>query len=1530
MSEKKDFPQDKKKGLLKVILLFFTTLLLLLAVLVGVLQIPSVQTKVVKKLTSYLSKETGFAVEIDRIHLRWFDALSLDGLKVYDQQDSLMISVEETFADFSLMDLLNRNNPSLDEVVLSHPNVHLLKTGPGSGLNINAFIHNLRELLPARNKGPKAAVPFHIHKVVVHEGSFKYADHYKDTIHEYFDYHHIYLNQLNGELKDFRLISDTVEFDLQNLQAYDPRYDFSIHQLQTFYQFSAQRMLFDKLHVEAGNSLIQDSLVFAYKDVDALSYFTDSVNIQASLKGTVLKAQDLAVFAPYFKDFNDTYTLSGRFNGPVRNFDARALDIQLGGSSFKGELRMNGLPDFSETFIEAKLEQSHLHPEDLQAYLDETVYQNLKKLGNIDFSSQFLGFPNDFVANGQFNTDLGNINSDINLKLNPDNHQYSTYSGSLALHNFNLGHQLEDPDLGRISMKGTVSGSGFNLDKAKLQLKAEISKLHYRGYTYQNISTNGKLAKSFFEGRLKVHDPNLQIEGRGSVDLHPDRQHLKIKARLDTAFLDRLLLTDTETFVRSNIDLDITGFDLDELKGEAHLSNAYLVYENRDLSLDTLSLFSVIDSTNRQLKIETDKADLYASGNFDYTSLSRDLERLYHEYKLNFRNQSDEIEEYYNRKSAANQYDRYHIDYSLILKDINPVLHLFDPQLSISSNAEVEGSFTGGYTSILSANTQIDTLQYKNDFFYQLEAELNTSKIADSTNVLAMAYLHSQEQYFHGVTPTEGLLLEAIWDRDHIELSGDIRQKGSQNNADLNADVFFLLDRTELTFHNSSIQILENIWRLEKDNLIVYEDEEIKIENFIIQDSGQSLKAEGIISQDPEKALFLQVNYFHLANLNPILEQKLSGSISGRAEVRNAFKVPEINGQLLIDDFMIEKFLVGDLVLDAHWNSIQEYLDLEMTATRKNVEIVQAKGHYNPFLEENSLNIDATFHKTNLDLIEPFAEDMFSNIKGTASGQVRISGTPNYPVLRGGGNVNDGQIKINYLNTQYTFEGGIVFSENEIGFKALKLLDNEQNPATLNGGIFHDGFDNFIINLKAQLEGTKVLNTTFQENSLYYGTAYAIGDLEVLGPINNLQFISRARTAKGTKIFIPIDNSSDYKQQDFINFVNRKDTLSAAGPDKEKVNLSGIKLDFDLEITPDAYCEIIFDLRAGDIIRGRGNGKIALNIDTEGEFNMFGNYEITQGAYNFTMFNVITKEFIIDPGSNIRWLGDPYGAILDIQARYNQSASLLPILQPDPDPNQSASPQKRRPYPVTVEMDLKGELLSPSISFDIDIRDYPGQFYNDVQSFKTRLQTDEQYLNRQVFNLIVLRQFVPDQNQNALDFGSRTAISSISELLSTQLSAMITQIDDNLEIDLDVSSSNRNSALDPSAANSTFNTYQLRMSYTFLDGRLRISRDGSISSRPDQQDVSNLVGDWTVEYMLTPDGQYRVKMYSRNNLNQFNNTFDLESYTRGISFSQTKSFDSLEELFENRKKKQRKLPKPIQDNNDEGLLRDLEEELLIQ
>jgi hypothetical protein len=241
------------------------------------------------------------------------------------------------------------------------------------------------------------------------------------------------------------------------------------------------------------------------------------------------------------------------------------------------------------------------------------------------------------------------------------------------------------------------------------------------------------------------------------------------------------------------------------------------------------------------------------------------------------------------------------------------------------------------------------------------------------------------------------------------------------------------------------------------------------------------------------------------------------------------------------------------------------------------------------------------------------------------------------------------------------------------------------------------------------------------------------------------------------------------------------------------------------------------------------------------------------------------------------------------------------------------NPEVKRKYPAEVELQLKGPLTTPEINFDIDIQDYPNNlvidgvnFETTVAAFKSEIHSNEQELKRQVFSLIILRKFA---QQGSFSVGTSFG-NSVSEFVSNQLSYWITQLDENLEIDLDLGTLDQNA----------FNTFQYRLSYSFNEGRLRVTRAGNITDE-NANDVSNIIGDWTVEYLLTEDGELKAKMYNRFNYNNlYGNTQRNTTATAGFSIQHTTSFDNLTELFRNNKKKKSRPRDENYKEFDEGLI----------
>lgn len=1505
MSENKFFTQVIKKRIVKTILWTTVAIVLLFTLISTAVQFSYFQTKIVSTLTNYLSEKSGFPFKVESVHIRWFDSILLKNVEVYDTEDNLMIGVQEIFIDFDLNTLFRHGNFNLDEASIYSANVNLIRNTDDDDYNINLFIYNLKQLFRSSKPSSGKYSAFTIDDVSLHNSNFKLYDPTQDSITDAFDYYHFEIKDIHGKIKNFRLIADTLEIDVQKLKGIEPVTGLKVKDFKGFYRVSEQAMEFLNVHAIAGNSVIKDTVIFHYNELLDLNDFNDKVMITAHINGSRLYSKDLGHFAPYLMDFDDYYTISGDFKGIVKKFTIKNLDLAFGNHSLlKGRVSFEGLPEVRETFMDLNFVKSSVHSSDLKGFVDDDNLEYVKKFGKINFSGQFSGFFNDFVTKGKFSTNIGYIESDLNLKI-ADEVSMSSYSGKLRTHQVNLGELLRNKDiLGKIDMSGNIRGKGFTTESADLDIKANIKQIELYNYAYKNIETDAHLNKQLFKGNLSVKDPNLILKLEAEVDFENKKDLIKIDAEIDTAILKNLNLAKEHFNLKTKVKTHFHGLSVDQITGEAFMEDFNISNRYSSLHLDFIEFSSQKKGPEKVYELVSDLFTFNATGNFNITSLTEDMATLLKEYELNFENDKEDIEQYYLKKRKTP--DEYNLDFILHLKDVNPLLGLLKNNISISRNTSVKGAFKSGYTSTFSLKTYFDSLRVENNRFYKSDVDFTSSKISDSTSVVAMLYLKSAKQEFSNIMFTENFMLEALWNRKFIDFKTHIRQQNTTNKADINGYIEFLPEQLLLKFRKADFRLIEKEWKISDNNRIIIDEGEIAFENLKLAYNEQNIALDGILSKDPAQNLNIHINSFQLENLNPVLPEKLKGEVNGFVEIKNAPYTKHADNQpdetnflieshIKVNKFMVNKFEIGNIEGFTEWEKEERKLKVDYKLRRDNKKIIDITGFYNAEDDENQLDLLASFDQANLNIAEPFIDDIFSNLEGKATGRFNISGTLKYPILKGKGDIKDGKFKINYLNTTYTFDGSINFSENEIGVRDLIVLDDQKNKAVLNGGFFHDGFHNFIINLKGDLDNVKILNTSSKDNELYYGTAFASGHFDILGSLQNLTISAYGVSKRGTKIYIPMGSTSGVEQQqDFIKFVNKKDSASLKiETDIEKINLTGIKLDLDLEITPDAYCEIIFDIRAGDIIRGRGNGKMKMLIDTNGDFNMFGDYELEEGGYNFTLYNIINKDFKIQSGSKISWYGDPYEGILDIKATYDQFASLTPILV-NIDSTMLNKPEFKRRYPTKVVLDLKGELMSPDIKYDILI-DAPEniiELNTGVRAFKARLEADEQELNRQVFSLLILRRF---SQENAFSVGQQSVGNSVSELVSNHLSYLLNQVDENFEIDMDLN------GLDADA----WSTMQLRLSYSMLDGRLRITRDGTFTNMNNQTDPTSVLGDWTVEHLLTSDGKLRAKMYNRNNYTMVMMGEDGSNVTRGVSLIHVESFDHLKELFKKKKEKEK-------------------------
>lgn len=1505
--------------LLKVLLGFGLLLVLAVVGALVALRIPSVQTRIAHEAADMLTRKLGQTVTIGRVDVRPFSRVLLDAVRVQDRRGGELFSIGRADADISLFSVFDPRHLHIGTLTLNEPRFEL-KNLPGQpdSTTFSQFTAAVKRLLgPSTDTSKSAPFDFQIAKVALRNGHFaieKSDVPHAKTYGQSIDYDHLLVDSIYADVSQIQL-KDTLRLRISQLHAVETPSQTQLREISADMTYGPHFWEFKDLSLRVGRSQIKDYVRFEFRVFTNFTDYNDSMKTIAHLHGSQVFTDDIAKFAPQLSELHESVALSGDASGYVRDFKVNNLDVRYGKGTHIVAKRAHadGLPNYKESFIDLRLLPSVVVASDLKKWLPASANKIVQRLGTVKLQGQVLGFYNDFVANASFDTALGFVATDVNLKTKTDL-THATYEGTVRSNVFQVGKFLGDESVIRdVTLNGRVSGVGFLPAFAQGRAKLTVPAIWLNGYRYRNIAFDGDFHPQHFNGHLSVSDPAVRLVADGHIDLERKHESVDIKTKIDHADLRVLGLTSQPLTLATTANVRFKGVQLDSLIGYAYLRKSRFTMADRQLNLDTLDVMSTRNRLNqRRVTLRSEAVNASLAGTFNTSDVVRDVQTLIAEYRLNFESNAVATADYYRRKRQREQ-PVYQVDLLLNLKKPNPLLSLFVPDLQVADGSRIDGSFRNGETSIFQLGGHLDSLRYGPVRTVNDDFDFLTSKLPYKSDILAQASITSAQQVLPTLGRTEKFFVEGVWDQQRINFSTALAQTGTTNKATINGSLGFLPRAVEVVFRQSGLHLLDKDWTIAADNSVKISDygKEYDIKNLTFSNGVQFVGAQGFISPDVSRPpLQLQVKDFELATLNPLTGQRLAGRVNAQGTVSGVYGPLAISSTLGVDSLTYDGTLIGQVAGRGDWDNAASKLQVNLDVARSNQLVLNVIGDISPKSDVNQFNLTGTLDNAPIVLAQPFLGSLFKNLGGTGQGELRLTGRFDAPNLLGHVDVSNGRLTFGYLGTTYTFADRISFTNTSIEFRNIKLRDALGNTGTVDGIVRHRGFKDMSLDISASFRKMQVLNTTRRDNDLYFGTAYATGTAQVSGPTNDLDITVRASSEAGTRVSLPLDNAAKAEKAGYIKFVNNNpvgDTVitkkAVAVAVQNKVDLSGLRLNMNLTITPEAYLEILLDESTGDVIRGSAAGQLRMAIDTRGEFNMYGQVEIVRGAYNFTLQGLINKEFVVRPGGIISWNGDPLAGEMNVTATYTQRTSLAPVLG-------AGSSGSVAVVPVTAVMNLTGPLLLPAIKLNLEFNDTPGTLQGDLAAFTTSLRNDEQELNRQVFSLLVFKQLSPPGsfgNTISIRGQDNTAFKSLGQVLSTQLGLLTSQIDQNLEIDFNING----------ITAQQLQALQVRLSYSFMNGRLRVTREGGFTSNSNLvNSTSNgttstigntagqasLLGDLSLEYYLRPDGKFRAKL-------RYETTpRDLETINQpraGLSLLHTEQFNSFGELF-SRKNPRRK------------------------
>ena len=1444
------------------------------------------QTWAAKKVATKLSAAIGSKVEIRNVKISFFDRAVFEGFYVEDLHHDTLLYVDELIADFDDV-YLNFTHFDFDKVVLKKGQFNVRQFQGEDDLNIQ-FILDIINGPKDPNDTTKYTPPeLFFWKVDVQDVDFTYE--YRDSIPDTaagFNVDHIRINNIYAELNRLMVIDDSLSGEIRGMRGIEAS-GLELKEMNTDFVISYTQMDFVNLVAKTPRSNVSGNFHFEYGSYKRLSNFVAAANMKVRLKRSSLNLDELSVFSSDLKGFDQQAYLSGDFTGTVDHLKSKNFLLEFGRHSrMAGSFKMDGLPETDSTYFAINFSEFRTNKKDIEK-LQQYPFTSGKlielppltaNLGTIIFKGRLVGVLDNLAAEGEFKTGLGEVITDISLRYNEDMQDY-IYEGFLSTPDFDLGQLVTmKPSVGKIAFDAVIKGESFDPNKLLANVNGTVQKIELNGYPYQNITLQGEFAKNVYDGTMKVMDPNLRLNFKGLADLSQKQPVFDFQASLDrldfTAL--KILKRDSAFVLSTEISSRFTGKNLDELHGRIELANSTMTYGTSKYRMEDLLLEAEGLPEARTIKLYSDMADASVSGAFRLASLPDAVSRVLNSFLPSFT---------MIKVNEKNRFDQ-NFDYSLKIKDVNLLSKLFFPGIEVSKGSSVAGNFSSE-ENIIRMNIISPVFKVSGVTFYDVKSTAHARNHKLSFSSESRRMLITDSVFIDHVK----LSSDAVTDALDLQLRWASKSSLSDADAQINARALFRNKTIEMKILPSLILIEDTLWQVNAENSIVIEQDNIQFENLSFIHLNEFIRIDGKMSKSPVDELDVILDNFQLRNVNPFISDlgiDLDGSVKGIISLEDVFKNPYFKSNLDFKSIKVNNDLIGDGQLTSKWEPQSKKILVDGLIGTREFPKVAFTGSYIPSKQEDNLDLQLALSNIRLELFKPYVADIFSDVSGLLDGNLHLTGSPQQLVTNGELSFDKRTFfTVDILNTRYQLLDKVQIRKNLIQGKNMLLRDMNQNTARMDLKITHKYFNDFYFDLNIDANKIQALNTTEDMNDLFYGTAYATGNFRAYGPVDNLVMDISAKTEKGTVLNLPLTGTSEVNQQDFIIFSSKANPKKQAGAKKKVVENKGYELNFNLEVTPDAEVRLLFDPKVGDMITGNGAGDLRMEVTEAGEFYVYGDYIIDGGNYLFTLQNVINKPFVIQKGGIISFTGDPYDADINLSAVYKVKTPLYNLVKHTADSNNASV---KRPIDVDAVMKLTDKLMKPQVRFDI-------QLPNSDETARNLLRSqivNEDELNRQVFALILFRSFWPSQGGGASEATGGVG-SNATELLSSQLTNMLSQISDDVNIGVNYNQGNATSG----------EQISVNLSTQFFNDRVLIGGNlGTVGNTQSAQNTSNMVGEFNIEVKVTEDGTVRVIVFNRSNqyLILTNDVRD----TQGVGLFYRREFDVLSDLKKDKKRKRSK------------------------
>ncbi|MEH6763043.1 MAG: translocation/assembly module TamB domain-containing protein [Aequorivita antarctica] len=1403
-------------------------------------------------MTTNLNETYGTDINIKRLGLNWKGEVDIREVFIADHhQDTLIYSKEVQTNIISFQNLI-QGNLGFGKIVLDHAKLYVKTYKDEETDNLSIFAKKF-------DTGKPSTSPFSLfsNDVTLTNSRVKITDENLENPDVFI------LDNVNVVANNFKINGPEVKANIKELSLVAAR-GITIKDMQADFSYTETNITLKNLNLETAESKVIGDVDLDYSK-NGMTDFVNNVVITANLKGSKVATNDLNGFYNEFGP-DQLILLDTELKGTLNDFTANNVTLKTGDTNIQGDYTFKNILDSEKEYaIIAANHNISTNYFDLRRFmprvLGDVVPVELKELGGFSLNGNTSIIGNELNTKSILQSGIGQANVDLKMG-NINNIDNAYYKGNVVLKDFNLGKIANTTSLGKMTANLDFDGSGFNKKNINTEISGTVSSFAFEGYNYKNIVVSGNMKNPLFNGELSIDDPNLKLQFKGLIDASSDTNQLDFEADVEYAELNQLNLIkrDSISVFTGKVVVDMQGKTIDDVIGTINFSQTFYQNERDNFYFDDFTVTSSFEGPKRTIEINSpDIINGQISGEF----LIEDMPNL-------FQNGIASIyANYIPQEVTTNQY----LDYEFVI--YNKIIDVFVPQLKLGDNTRVKGS--------VSSDESKFKLDFRSPEVIILDNYISKLNIqVDNDNPLYNTYISADSVYtgfynLKDVNVINKTLNDTMYVRSEF--------KGGEKKEDLfNLSLYHTINpegKSVIGVKKSDITYKGNVWFLNENNnrlnKVVFDDnfKEIRIDSLVLSHNNELIQMAGVMRDSTYKDLKVRFKDVNIGNITPEIDSlRLQGNMNGKFDFiqKNGAYYP--NSAVTIDGVIINEIPFGDLDLKIDGNEDLTKYRINTSLTNNNVKSINAVGEIDVSAKNPQIQLNVDLNQFNMQAFSPFGGDVITNIRGLMTGNARVSGNYKSPDILGRFTLENSGLKIPYLNTDFDIETGaqIIVTKNKFEIDGTQIEDTKYKTlGVLYGNATHTNFSNWELNLHIEApERLLVLDKPPEEDALYYGTAFISGRADIEGPIDELVINVDATTERGTTFKIPISDTESISDDSFVYFLSPKEKEARINGETLVTNESkGLTLNFELDINKNAEVEVVVDKVNNSTLKGRGAGILLIEINTKGKFQMYGDFQVYEGVFDFRYSGIIQRKIGVVPGGNITWDGAPEKANLNLSAIYKTQANPSILLD---------NPSINRKIPVEVIVGLNGELAQPALKFDIEFPNVSSTLKSELEY---KLKTDDQKQNQAIF-LLATGNFVND------NYGGSNAFAGT---LADRVSSLVNDLfaDQDGKFSLGVGYTVGDNTPDQETADYVDLTISTKITERILiNGKVGVPVGGA--------NETSVAGDIEVQWLINDDGSLRMTFFNRQADLQFIGEDQIFEQGAGISYSV--DFNTFRELYQ--------------------------------